>query len=229
MHVHLLQEFEGQSFPEQSQASIMERDIDFPLARELLNRWIVRFSEDAVEWKDKALFRSLNMANEAGRIPALTAATFYDVGRSLALWVSAYEILAHPGGTGESNFATVSATLESVRWCNAKLSAPTHTIRGKTPQQKPLASWICKKVYDLRNDFLHGNDVEGAALTLNGKVIIDFAACLYRLALTGFLGLHFNVPAPPGEDAEALGRFINQRLRFNRFQVAYEDALLTAI
>ena len=78
----------------------MERDIDFPLARELLNRWIVRFSEDAVEWKDKALFRSLNMANEAGRIPALTAATFYDVGRSLALWVSAYEILAHPGGTG---------------------------------------------------------------------------------------------------------------------------------
>jgi hypothetical protein len=229
MHIHLLQEFKGQSFPEQSQASIMERDVDIPLARELLNRWIVRFSEDAVEWKDKALFRSLNMANEAGRIPALTAAIFYDVGRSLALWVSAYEILAHPGGTGQSNFATVSATLESVRWRNAKLSAATHAIPGKPPQQKQLATWICKKVYDLRNDFLHGNDVEGSALMLNGKVIIDFAACLYRLALTGFLDLHFNVPTPPGEDAEALGAFINQRLRFNRFQAAYEDALLTAI
>ena len=228
-HFHLLEEFNGQSFPEQSQASIMEGDIDLPVARDLLNRWIVRFSENAVEWKDRALFRSLNMANEAGRIPALTAATFYDTGRSLALWVSAYEILAHPGGTGQSSFATVSATLESVKWCNAKLSGATHTIPSKTPKQKQLATWICKKVYDLRNDFLHGNDVEGPALLLNEKPIIDFAACLYRLALTGFLDLHFNVPTPPSEDAEAIGQFINQRMSFNKFQTAYEDALLTAI
>jgi hypothetical protein len=134
MHAHLLEEFRGQPFPEQSQTSIMEKDIDLPLARELLNRWIVRFSEDKVEWKDKALFRSLNMANEAARIPALTAATFYDVGRSLALWVSAYEILAHPGGTGQSNFHTVSTRLESVRWDNAKLSAAAHSV-GKPPNR----------------------------------------------------------------------------------------------
>lgn len=51
----------------------MWNDIDVPLARELLNRWIERFSDKAVAWKDKALFRSLNMANEAGRIPALAA------------------------------------------------------------------------------------------------------------------------------------------------------------
>jgi hypothetical protein len=228
IHVHFLEEFNGQTFPEQSQATIMERDIDMPLATELLNRWIVRFSENA-EWKDKALFRSLNMANEAGRIPAVTAALLYDTGRSLALWVSAYEILAHPGGTGQSSFATVSAMLESVKWNNPKLSAATHTISGKTPRQKQLATWICRKVYDLRNGFLHGNDVQGSALMINGKVVIDFAACLYRLALTGFLDLHFNVPMPPSEDAEALGAFINQRMRFNRFQAAYEDALLTAI
>lgn len=229
LHVHLLQAFNGQSFPEQSQVTIMERDIDLPLARELLNRWIVRFSEDAVEWKDKALFRALNMANEAGRIPALTAGTFYDVGRSLALWVSAYEILAHPGGTGRSNFTTVTATLESVKWCNARLSAATHTIPGRNPQKKQFATWICKKVYDLRNDFLHGNDVEAPGLSINGKVIIDFAACLYRLALTGFLDLHFDTPAPPSEDAEAHDAFINERRWFNKFQITYENALLTAI
>jgi hypothetical protein len=226
VHIQSLEEFNGQSFPELSQTTIMERDIDMPLATELVNRWIVRFSEDTVQWKDKALFRSLNMANEAGRIPAVTAAVFYDTGRSLALWVSAYEILAHPG-TGQSSFATVSATLESVKWNNEKLSVATHIIPGKTPQQKQLATWICKKVYDLRNYFLHGNDVEGSALMLNGKPIIDFAACLYRLALTGCLNLHFNVPVPAGEDA--LGAFINQRMTFNKFQAAYEDALLTAI
>jgi hypothetical protein len=229
LHAHMLEEFEGQSFLEQSQASIMERNIDLPLATELLHRWIVRFSEDAVQWKDKALFRSLNMANEAGRIPALTAASFYDVGRTLALWVSAYEILAYPGGIGQSNFGTVSAKLESVKWLNAKLSATTHTIPGKAPQQKQLATWICKKVYDLRNDFLHGNDVDGTALLLNGKVIIDYAICLYRLALTGFLDLHFKVPMPPKENAKAFGAFIGQRMTFNKFQSAYEDALLTAI
>jgi hypothetical protein len=197
MHIHLLEEFHGQAFPEQSQSTIFERQLDLPLAKELLNRWVTRFSDEAANWKDKALFRSLNMANEAARIPALTAAVFYDVGRSLALWVSAYEILAHPGGTGQSNFNTVAATLESVKWCSAKLSAAAHTIPGKTPLPRQLATWICRKVYDLRNDFLHGNDVDG--------------------------------PAPADDDAEATGKFISRRMQFNRHQMAYEGALLTAV
>jgi hypothetical protein len=64
---------------------------------------------------------------------------------------------------------------------------------------------------------------------IHGKPIIDFAACLYRLMLTGFLNLHFNTPMPPNEDAEAVSAFANQRMKFNYFQKAYEDALLTAI
>ncbi len=229
IHAHLLEEFKGQSFPEQSQASIMWNDIDVPLARELLNRWIERFSGKPVVWKDKALFRSLNMANEAGRIPALAASVFYDTGRSLALWVSAYEILAHPGGTGQSNFGTVSALLESVKWQDQKLAAAAHTIPRRTPQQKQLATWVCRKVYDLRNDFLHGNDVDGKALLLNGKPVIDFAVCLYRLALTGFLDLHFNVAIPPADQTEALARFVSQRREFTKFQSAYESAISAAV
>lgn len=99
--------------------------------------------------------------------------------------MSAYEILAHPGGTGQSNFGTVSGLLESVKWHDPKLATTTHAILGRTPQQKQLTTWICRKVHDLRSDFLHGNDVDGAAPLLNGKPVIDFAACLYRLALTG--------------------------------------------
>ena len=60
VHSHLLKEFKGQSFPEQPQASIMWNNIDVPLARELLSRWIKRFSDNPLAWKDKALFRSLN-------------------------------------------------------------------------------------------------------------------------------------------------------------------------
>lgn len=229
LHVHLLSEFHGQSFPEQGHTSIMERDIDLPLAKELLNRWVVRFTAATVEWKDKALFRSLNMANEAGRIPALTAGVFYDAGRQLALWVSAYEIVAHPGGQGQSNFGTVSALLENVKWLNPKLAAVAHTIPNKTPQVKQLATWICRRVYDLRNDFLHGNDVDPDALKLNGKPVTDFAACLFRLLLTGFLDLHFNVRMPPSGNVEEVAAFISHRMAFNKFQRAYEDALLKAI
>jgi hypothetical protein len=134
----------------------MERHIDLVLAKAMLDRWEPRFAGGGGEWKDKALFRSLNMANEAARIPALTAAVFYDVGRSLALWVSAYEILAHPGGDSDSNFQTVSALLEKVEWCDRRLSVASYTIPGKTPRQVQLATWICKKIYDLRNIFLHG-------------------------------------------------------------------------
>jgi hypothetical protein len=56
------------------------------------------------------------------RVPALAASVFYDTGRLLSLWVSAYEILAHPGGTSQSNFGTVSALLESVKWQDQKLA-----------------------------------------------------------------------------------------------------------
>jgi hypothetical protein len=125
---------------------------------------------------DKAVFRDFRGLERQGPVPfpqhgkrgrrilTRAASVFYDTGRSLALWVSAYEILV---------------------------------IQGRTPQQKQLATWVCRKVYDLRNDFLHGNDVVGTALLLNGKPVIDFAAILYRLMLTGFLDLHFNVPTPP--------------------------------
>jgi hypothetical protein len=109
---HLLSEFKGQSFPEQSQTSLMEGDIDIPLAKALLERWVTRFPQASTAWSDRALFRSLNMANEAARMPALVASTFYDVGRTLALWVSAFEILAHPGGSRHSNFTTVSDIIE---------------------------------------------------------------------------------------------------------------------
>jgi hypothetical protein len=166
------------------------------------------------------------MANAAGSVPANTAMTFYDVGRSLALWVSAYEILAHPGGNGRSDFSTVTAELEKVRWRNSKLSEKVYTIDGKSSQRAQLAAWVCKKVYDLRNDFLHGNDVDATALLLNGQAMIDYAACLYRLELTGFLDLHFNLDAPDPQDAEATAAHVAERMWLNGFQGAYESALL---
>jgi len=227
--VHLLEEFSGQAFPEQRQQTVMERHIDLVLAKAMLDRWAPRFAGGGGEWKDKALFRSLNMANEAARIPALTAAVFYDVGRSLALWVSAYEILAHPGGNSGSNFQTVSALLEKVKWYDQRLSVASYLISGRTPRQVQLATWICKKIYDLRNIFLHGNDIDPEQLKINGKVMIDFAACVYRLLLTGFLNLRFDEATPDVTNTESAASFINRRRDFQRYQQTCERALLSAV
>jgi hypothetical protein len=115
----------------------MEGDTDIPLAKAFLERWVTRFPQASTAWSDRALFRSLNMANEAARMPALVASTFYDVGRTLALWVSAFEILAHPGGSRHSNFTTVSDIIEKVKWLDPELGAAVHNIViGKKASQR---------------------------------------------------------------------------------------------
>ena len=171
------------------------------------------------------------MANEAARIPALVASTLYDVGRTLALWVSAFEIVAHPGGTGQSNFTTVVDMIEKVKWLDPALKAAAHdVVFGRKTLQRPLATWVYKKIYDLRNDYLHGNDVAGKSLMLNGnKAIIDFAACLYRLMLTGFLGLELHESPPAPGNAKDIGKFISLRMDFYKPQKSIEAAILTAI
>jgi hypothetical protein len=76
---------------------------------------------------------------------------------------------------------------------------------------------------------LHGNDVNVVALHVNGKPVIDFAVRLHRLALTGFLDLHFKLAMPPGDQSEPVAQFINQGREFPKFQSAFESAVATAM
>jgi hypothetical protein len=66
--------------------------------------------------EDVALMRSLNMAYHASLLPAGTDTTFYDVGRVVSLWVSAFEILVHPGGSGQANRDKVFEMVERTPW-----------------------------------------------------------------------------------------------------------------
>jgi hypothetical protein len=43
------------------------------------------------------------------------------------------------------------------------------------------------------------------------------------------LDLQFNVPMPTGENADAIAAFVSQRMTFNNFQRAYENALFAAV
>jgi hypothetical protein len=65
-------------------------------------------------------------------------------------------------------------------------------VHRKKPIQTNRAGVLYKRLYDVRNDFVHGNSVTADTLKEQvncGKSVLWFAASLFRLALTAFLDL----------------------------------------
>ena len=228
---HLVEEFKGQSFPEHGHTSLMERALDEPLIKCLLDCWITRFADTEPDWQGLALFRSLNMANQAAQVPAHAAASIYDVGRSIALWVSALEILARPEG-GKVDYVVVSDLIARARWSCSKFTDIVHpvTFRGGT-SNRVFTSWLYHHIYQLRNDFLHGNRIEASKMTIGakGNPVIDIAACLYRMALAALLDINYMDPHPENTDNSYMAYLVSERRRFNDFQRKFERALLMAL
>ena len=228
--VHEVATFQGQSAPALSRMSLDAGDIDQPLLTALLERWRRRYEAAEPEWEDIALFRSLNMAYHASMLPSGIEATFYDVGRLVSLWVSAFEILAHPGGDDRVNRCKVFELIEKTPWKLEEMAEPGHDTGGNDTK-RTLASWVYQGLYDCRNDFLHGNPVEPDDLQLPGseRTAFQCAAPLYRLALTAFLPFTFDGTKPAESDSDAAwGAYADERMVFPDPQEIAEKAILTA-
>jgi hypothetical protein len=234
MALHDVSKFKGQTSPEMSPVSLSKSDIDEPLFDELVVRWRRRYRATKADWGDIALMRSLNMAHHASQLPAPSLdATMLDVGRLVALWVSAFEILIHPGGTGKANQWGVYDQLEQVKWLvrrNRARNIKCVAKKPKTFERRQLPSWLYQQLYGARNDFLHGNPIHKRRLRLKhtNRGLLDFAAPLYRLALTAFLDLRFKDPSPPMTDAKALAQHWSQQWDFNHYQRDVEVAVAMA-
>jgi len=227
---HEVSSFKGQSSPALFRTSLGGSDIDQPLLAALMARWRRRYEATEPAWEDVALMRSLNMAYHASLLPAGTDTTFYDVGRVVSLWVSAFEILVHPGGNGQANRDKVFEMIERTPWAIPASGQLAHDTGGKTKVKRTLASWLYQVLYECRNDFLHGNPVERSSLFLATpqRTVFEYAAPLYRIALTAFLSLEYGVTMPLAEDASAFGAYIADRMDFMGPQKNAEEALLTA-
>jgi hypothetical protein len=183
-----VERFAGQCSPDLAVMEVKERDLDKPLFESLLLHWRRHYIDGDNSWKNLALFRSLNMATQAAKIPGGTDVTLYDVGRLLVLWGSAFEILAHTGRRGQSNRNVVLRLLEGVTY---------------------LEPGCCKSVTDLygeldkaRNAFIHGNPLDSNILVPE-RGLFWLAPCLYRLALTSHLKLTM-AHKEPDESSEEL-------------------------
>jgi hypothetical protein len=171
------------------------------------------------------------MAYHASQMPAGGDTTFYDVGRLISLWVSAFEILVHPGDDGYANRNAVFGLLERVIWARPGCAALAHDTGGRQKVKRTLASWLYQSLYDRRNDFLHGNPVSRDTLFLpaSGRNLFLYAAPLYRLALTAYLDLRPASPLPDPSDAASTGAAVTARMKFLEPQRTIEEATETAL
>jgi hypothetical protein len=231
LRLHEVTKFKGQSSPEIFPMTLTPLAIDEPLLRELLQRWRRRYTIRRAAWPDIALFRSLNMAHQASLLPAAGDTTFYDVGRSIALWVSAFEILVHPGTNERADLRKVFDLIERALWALRPSGFRRFsTGRKGCKSRRTRASWIYWHLYKTRNDFLHGNPVSQKALLFMGskRNLFDYAGPLYRLALTAFLPLTFTKPIPRRQNAVELAEYMADRINFLGYQRTIEEGLLTA-
>lgn len=214
-------------------ASLTEYDVDGPLLGRLMDRWIATYETNDPDWSNLALFRSLNMAHEASRAPGSATVSVYDVGRLLALWVSAFEVLVHPGEGGRADLESVYEVLLRGGWETRFCRELVHKAYGgrePNPPSRNAPCWIYGELYKLRNSFLHGNSVKDISLSPpSGKAAYDFyAAVLYRLALTVFLDLTWKSKLEPSADQVARITDMFDRDNFLEHQLRYEHAVCTA-
>jgi hypothetical protein len=196
-----VKKFRGQSSPELPVMRIEDRDIDATILDALILCWERHYFRRKTRWKDRALFRSLNMAAKAASMPAKIP-TVFDLGRSVSLWVSALEILLHPR-VEKASLLTVYRLFEGVYYRDRKVGRRQYAAyiprqekaKRKSERLKaaryPLPCWVYGKLYQARNHFLHGNPIPKNALSPKGTKngLFWLAPSLYRFALTGFLSL----------------------------------------
>jgi len=221
-------ELKPQSTPGITPQPLVRRMIDRPMLAALLERWPARYQTETPTWENTAIFRSLNMANAAARLPATAGETYYDIGRCIALWVSAFEILVHSGSSG---LFDVYDNFDKAEWHLTKCKEKEYEAHGHKAglPLRTLACWIYGKIHKCRNDFQHGNSITPDSLLIpgSGRFLLHYAPVLYRMALTGLLELKWD--GDPPDANEELDTYEQNKLDFGYFQGDMEAALATAL
>jgi hypothetical protein len=172
-------ELKPQSTPGITPRPLIRRMIDRTMLAALLKRWPERYATETPSWEDTALFRSLNMANAAAKLPANAEGTYYDIGRSVALWVSAFEILVHSGSSG---LFKVYDNFDKAEWNLTKCKERKYEAYGYKEGEplRNLACWIYGKIHQSRNDFLHGNPITSDTLVVpqSDRPLLQYAPTL---------------------------------------------------
>jgi len=166
--------FKGQCSPILVYPASYVCEWDTDIANLLLGLENLRASNKVSE-EMESIFRSLQIAFQAARSPFENRMTIYDYGTRVVLWISALEVLLHAGVPRISRKQVTQFVKECPWLCE-------HLVENDIPAS------ICNRLYDLRNDFAHGNMISpesGLAFPdLDGSPYLVFVAPLiYWMAL----------------------------------------------
>jgi hypothetical protein len=226
---HDIKEFRPQATPAISNRFLNSGHLDRPLLDALTARWERCFASGEEGADDRRLFRALDMARAASKMPGGRDATEHDVGRAVALWVSAFEILAHDGV--KSSLERVISLLSRVQWLRPAMKVRDRKVAfRKKSIETNLSGEIYDHLYKVRNDFLHGNRVDQETVKLEKcqRSVLFFAAPLFRLALTAYLTLQGSETTGDATDHEQFAARVVDGLFFRQTQRLMEDAILKA-
>ena len=228
--LHEIESFSGQSSPKLFRSSVSNATYDQYFLNQILAGWNSYFvlHDQSSNWSQ--LFRSLAMAFHGCALSHNNTPLLHDYGVILGSWVSAFEVLVHPGPGGKSNFWVVSNLLDCIKWNSKKLKLKKYVVNWKRkPYKVTLASKIYWKILEARNKFLHGEKIIRQDLLLTVKnykgdniarSLLWFAPIIYRGALLNFLS--------KGQKVSRVGSSLEQfsnNLLLEMKQDNYEEAL----
>jgi hypothetical protein len=168
--------------------------------RRLLKAWDSHYVRVPTDPDLRALFRSLEVAFQANRFPSDGLSSINDVGTRIGLWVSAFEVLFHPGPSKSVNKRVVQDAIERIAFSDARLRRTNYKIvygRNSTVFRVTFAAYLYDELYRARNAFLHGNPVTRRDLRVrrqrNGKMLAAIAPVLYNVGLRAYTKSMFSM------------------------------------
>jgi hypothetical protein len=145
------------------------------------------------------LFRSLEVAFQASRFPSDGFSSINDVGTRIGLWVSAFEVLFHPGN-GSVNKRTVQVALARTRLEDARLRRNIYRCTWGRPAQTfsiAFPAFVYDELYRARNAFMHGNSVDQRDVLFRRSrqypPLLVLAPLIYNIALRAYIRSMFPV------------------------------------
>ena len=164
--------------------------VDEPLLERLFRCWRRCYLQSRDRGKLLRLFRALEVAFHASLFPADGLISMNDIGTRLALWVSAFEVLCHPGGS--VNKRHVQKIISDAPYSSKDLTAMRYVVSHQGNRiRATLPEALYDDLYWARNQFLHGMPVRPAMLRYRQSKtyapLANVAPVLFNAALVSYL------------------------------------------
>jgi len=192
-HVSPPGEFKGQKAPHLPAGDHLSFGHDENIFLRCTRVWNDYFVKESDTRSNRTLFRAVEVAYQAMRVPAVGSRrpTIHDIGIGVALWVSAFEVLTHPWGK-QANVGAVLDVLGKVAYLAPELCSTRYRFKHRsTSRQNNFVQKLYTQLYSARNDYLHGNTVDGSNLFPGGNQkmpnLLRIAPLIFRAALDGHL------------------------------------------